>query len=234
MEMTKISVATKRKIVELRLAGCGSKEIGERFGLKYRTIDQRWRKWAEELKIDVPEGHVRRKRNFQLPQVPPAVWAMRERAVRVRLEGWNSVQAAAESGLRVQDIRINWRAWAEHLGIEVPRAMSPEELLEELREDESEEHPADETATEATTEARKEEEPMEDKKSASEQTLRLVGEVEQLLSNYLESETVSRFVLDVDGYNFCELSTGVDEELGHRCLAFEMHISIPVQSSDEL
>ena len=228
--MAIISDNVKRAAIEARISGRGVKEIATELDISVASV-AKWRSCAEELGINVPEGHVRKKKSFQLPQVPPAVWEMRRRAVQIRAAGGNSVEAAAASGLRLQDIRINWRAWAEHLEIEVPSVMSPEELLEELREDDSEEHPADE----ATTEARNEEEPMEVNKNASEEILRLMGDVDRLLSKYLDSgNTVSRFVLDVDGCNFCELSTGVDEELGHRYLAFEMRISIPMEEDGDV
>ena len=85
--MGAITPETKRKVVELRLGGHAAKDVAGRFGISYRTIEQSWRKWAAELDIELPKGYVRKKKNFHLPKVPPAVWAMRERAVRVRLEG---------------------------------------------------------------------------------------------------------------------------------------------------
>jgi len=133
--MAAIAPETKRQVVEARLSGRTAKEIAQEFGISKTSVEQNWRKWAENFDIQLPAGYVRKKKDYPIPKVSPAVWAMRKRAVQVRLEGYNSAQAAVESGLRMQDIRINWRAWAEHLGIEIPPALSPEQLIKEITEE---------------------------------------------------------------------------------------------------
>ena len=133
--MAAIAPETRRQIVEARLSGRTAKEIARGFGISKVSVEQNWRKWAESFGIQLPTGYVRKKKDHPIPKVPPAVWSMRAWAVRIRLEGYNSAQAAIESGLRLQDIRINWRAWAEHLGIEPPPALTKEQLMEELSGD---------------------------------------------------------------------------------------------------
>ena len=104
--MAAIAPETRRQIVEARLSGRTAKEIARGFGISKASVEQNWRKWAESFGIQLPTGYVRKKKDHPIPKVPPAVWSMRERAVRVRLEGYNSAQAAIESGLRMQDIPL--------------------------------------------------------------------------------------------------------------------------------
>lgn len=230
--MAIISDNVKRAAIEARISGRGVKEIATGLDISEASV-AKWRSWARELGIVVPSGHVRKKKPFRMSVTSPAVWEMRRRAVQTRAAGGNSVEAAAVSGLRLQDIRINWRAWAEHLEIEVPSAMSPEQLLQEIGESDHEES----GETSASEEDQKDEEdtPVSETKSASEKILRLMGALDRMLSEYISgNNVVTRFVLDVDEYNCCELSICDDEDIGERCLALEMHLSMPMQEVENV
>lgn len=217
----------KRRLVEMKLEGMSAEEISDRLTVAKTTVAH-WKKYAAELGIDVPEGKVARRKEFRMQVTPQSVWQMRERAVRARIEGYNSVEAAVESGLRVQDIRINWRAWAEHLGIEIPPAITPEELLSELEED-----PVEDAGESGDEDQNQEEETMSKEKNPAEEAVGLMIRIEEMLTEYMESGgTVTRFVIDVDEDNLCEMSIVDDDECGKRLMHLNMRLSVPLEGED--
>ena len=218
----------KRRLVEMRLEGLSDAEIADRLDVAPSTV-RHWKKYAKELGIDVPDGKVARRREFRMPVTPQGVWQMRERAVRARIEGYNSVEAAVESGLRVQDIRINWRAWAEHLGVDLPPAPTMAELIKEIEEEEEAEPAEEAEVTEKT-----EETIMSKDKSPAEEAVSMLSRVEELLAGYLEGRTVARIVLDVDEDNCCELSVVDDEECGKRPLHLDLRLSTELRGTEDV
>lgn len=227
-----ITAEEKRRLVEMKLEGMSAEEISGRLDVAPTTVGH-WKKYAAKLGIDVPEGKVARRKEFRIQVTPQSVWKMRARAVRARAEGYNSVQAAVDSGLRVQDIRINWRAWAEHLGIEIPPAITPEELLGELEEDPVEEDPVEDAGESGDEDQNQEEETMSKEKSPAEEAVGLMIRIEEMLTEYMESGgTVTRFVIDVDEDNLCEMSIVDDDECGKRLMHLNMRLSVPLEGED--
>lgn len=120
----------KRQAVELMKAGHTAEETARETGLGLTTVKVNWRKWAQELGIEVRAPRIR-------PQTVPE--SIRRKVVEMRMGGISTVRTAAETGLSDSVVHTHWRKWAEEIGITPPPLKSRERKEQRERGTEAQE-----------------------------------------------------------------------------------------------
>lgn len=116
----------RRDIADMMARGEAATRVAEKYGIGVTAIYNRWRSWAEEFGIQIPEERKKRSgtdetgkvRTYTKSEGPEKeLEKKRRRAVHLKDQGWDDRKVSQDTGLPPREIALYWRMWAKTYGV---------------------------------------------------------------------------------------------------------------------